>query len=332
MEILERIQLDAQRSMAVYGEPNLFEAELCQALAARSLGPLGDRYRADAEEIERALAGMGHTLPGPVHVAEYPHNSFNAQACRVRNGTLLLVNTGLSILLYEVARAFGAQVVFASLTTDGRIDLQEQTPAMRERAGNAWATLASALARYVLRADFSLDSKQESDVTTRGFMSFVIYRSAMLFAVAHEYGHFLAGHLDRHPGLPTSTEWLRKSRDQEFEADQIAALLSLRVHAQMGELSPTRAANLAVVGPFLFLSVDHMLSRVRDEVCHRARDLIVSDHPPSDIRGAALRALLEDVAGPDSLQMADSTIQALAPQEDQVVEQVRRLMTDQPER
>src|SRR5437660_226463 len=200
--LLRRIREGAERSAAVYGERILLEDHLREAEARQSLGPRADTHGEVASLVEDALADLDFALPGPVHVGEYPHKSFNAQACRMRSGTLILINTGLNMLIFEVALALNTSVLFADVTDSGDIRLQEQSSAMRDRVEKARDKLARALATYVLHTDFRLESKQEIDLTTRGFLSFVEQRSAQIFAVAHEYGHFLAGHLDRPSSSP----------------------------------------------------------------------------------------------------------------------------------
>lgn len=329
--LLRQIREEADRAASAYGESNLLENELREAEARHSLGPLRDGNADAASLIEDALADLGFELPGPVHVDEYPHHSFNAQACRMRHGTLLLINSGLKMLIYDVALALNTSIVFASRTDANTVHLQDRSAAMVEREAKARDTLARALANYVLHTRLSAATKQEVDLTSRGLLSSLMGHSGVIFAVAHEYGHLLAGHLDQPRSSTKHPEWIRKSHDQEFEADQIGALLALRVHNRTISANPTLAANLAAVGPFLFLAIDHLLNRVRAEV-HELSGAIVSDHPPSAIRAAALRTLLSETAGLDSFQVADATVQILAARENEIINQLRGLTRERSSR
>ena len=76
-------------------------------------------------------------------------------------------------------------------------------------------------------------------------------------------------------------------------------------------------------GAFLFFAVDHLLNRIRNEVAEIVRERIVSDHPPSDARAAALRAVLTDLEGSDIFQLADATIPILSGHEDRILNTLR---------
>ncbi|WP_133849261.1 hypothetical protein [Labedaea rhizosphaerae] len=81
-----------------------------------------------------------------------------------------------------------------------------------------------------------------------------------------------------------------------------------------------------MLGTFLFFGVDHLLTRVRDEVPEVGANRIVADHPPSDSRAAALRRTLTELEGPDVFQLADAFLPNLAEQEDRVIESLRTLL------
>jgi hypothetical protein len=326
--LIARITEQAQRSAADYGERNLLPPEPPESRS----GEPRDRYAATSARIERAVRELSGELPGPVYVGEYPHRSFNAEALAARHGTLLLINTGLHYLLVEVALALNTRVRVAERRPDGGYDVQPTTPAMERRRRHADENLVSTLAAYLLHTDPGRGGKQEVDGTTRGALSYLYADAAETFAVAHEYGHFLAGHLrstGRRPGgpLPASTEWLRKSHDQEFEADEIGMLLALKAldHDEQQQ-SPLLRKSIAVTGTFLFFAVDHLLNRVRDEVPELGGAAIVADHPPSDARAAALRRTLTDLEGPDIFQLVDATIPILAEHEGEIIASLRRLL------
>ncbi|GIE94381.1 hypothetical protein [Paractinoplanes rishiriensis] len=308
-QLMARMVAEARRSAADYGEENLMPAQIADA-------PV-DRLAEVSGRIEQALAGLGHELPGPVYVGEYPHHSFNARALAARNGTLLLINTGLHYLLVEVALALNTRVVVAT-PAEGGYTLQPTTEAMLRRRREADATMARSLAAYVLHSDSRRGGKQPVDATARGILSYRYAAAAETFAVAHEYGHFLAGHL---LARPAGDGWLRKSHDQEFEADEIGMLLALAATGDDGF-----DKNITVAGTFLFFAIDHLLNRVRDEVPELDRAAIVADHPPSAVRAATLRRTLTEIEGPDVFQLADATTPVLASAEDAIIHSLRALL------
>ena len=316
------IRESTERAAADWGEDNPF-TDFSDPPLTRPAGTRPDRHAGTAARIEKAIAALGFSLPGPVYVGEYPHQSLNAQACAVKNGTLLLVNVGLPYLLTDVALAFGTHILKAHRNDDGTIEHQQSTEAMRRRADRSDETLANSLATYLLHTNPALGGKQDADMTPRGAMSYAAAGAAITFAVAHEYGHFLADHLNT-----PATGFLKKTHDQELEADEIGMLLSLRaqefdtLHAE-----PFLAKAVAVQGAFLFFAVDHLLNRVRSELPAIFRDRILSDHPPSDRRAARLRQTLIELEGPDILQLADALLPIIASHEDRVITALRNLVT-----
>ena len=318
------IRDQAERTAAIHGEKSLL-ADYTHGVLGQTPPEPRDRYARTADWIETALQALGFDLPGTVYVGEYPHQSFNAQARAMRNGTLLLVNTGLHYLIHEVALALSTSAVIAERTGDGRVRIRKPSRAARRHQTSAATTLANELAAYILHTDSRSGGKQQVDTTARGFLGYLLARSAETFAVAHEYGHYLAGHLNGR--RPDESEWLRKSHEQEFEADEIGMLLTLKAH----ELEPDIAGlsfwkQVAVGGAFLFFGLDHLLNRIRAEVDDLPPALIVADHPPSDARAAALRRTLTELGGPGVFQLADAYFLTLVGHEDRILASVPRLL------
>ncbi|SDG51601.1 hypothetical protein SAMN05216553_108443 [Lentzea fradiae] len=320
-DVVESVRRQLAQAAADYGEKNLLgETPPDDVLSGRH-----DPHARRAEKIESAVRGLGLDLPGPVHLGEWPHHSFNAQARRMRNGTLLLVNVGVPMLLTEVALALSTRVVIVDPEGGGDWP-PRQTETHERRAKQATENLANSLAAYLLYTDSRKGGRQQLDGTGRGAIAFMAADAAQLFAVAHEYGHFLAGHLDQ--PRPTGSEWLRKSHEQEFEADEIGMLLALEVQKADEQIAggPFLRTNIAVLGAFLFFAIDHLLTRVRDEVPELGAHRIVSDHPRSDLRAAALRRTVVELEGPDVFQLADAFVPNLAAQEDHVIASLRSLL------
>ncbi|MBB5956840.1 hypothetical protein FHS29_003433 [Saccharothrix tamanrassetensis] len=326
--ILASVKEQAERSAAEYGEENLLLREMARWQGRESPGRRReDRHAGTSERIEEAVREMGLGSPGPVYVGEYPHHSFNAQALAVKNGTLLLINTGLHYLLVEVALALNTRIVVVDRADDGGFTVPKTSEAVERRQREADENLANSLAAYILYADPRRGGKQQVDGTHRGVLSFLYADAAEKFAIAHEYGHFFAGHLTGR--RPSGDEWLRKSHAQEFEADEIGMLLALKTQqADESVAALSFRKHIAVVGAFLFFAVDHLLNRVRDEVSEVSGDKIVADHPPSDARAAALRRTLTELEGPDVFQLVDAAIPILSEQEDHVIDSLRRLLRE----
>lgn len=319
-DVLASVQRQLAQASADYGDENLFGDAPPPDLLSGLPDPLARR----SALVEGAVRGLGLDLPGPVHLGEWPHQSLNAQARRMRNGTLLLVNVGLRLLLTEVALALSTRIVVVD-TKGGSFRPRERTEGHVRRAERADENLANSLAAYLRYTDPRLGGRQQLDGGSRGALAMMAADAAEMFAVAHEYGHFLAGHLDQ--PRPAGSEWLRKSHEQEYEADEIGMLLALEAQKSDERIAGLSfRKHIAVLGAFLFFAVDHLLTRVRDEVSGVGADRIVTDHPPSDLRAAALRRTVTELEGPDVFQLADAFVPNLASHEDRVIDRLRELL------
>lgn len=271
-------------------------------------------------DILAVLDRSGIPLPTPVYVGQYPHNSFNAQACAVPGGTLILINTGLVTLVHEVAKCWGMSLAPFTRAGDGELSFEQPTAELTRRREEARAVIARAVVAYIFQGDSRLGGRIPLD--SRSASGFHLTRATEWFVISHELGHLLAGHLDVSRTRTGSGELIRKTRSQEFEADEIGALLVLRGLESRDQLR----VNLALAGPFLFFAIDHLVTRVRNEVQDIPEALVVTDHPPSDERAAALRRVFREHAGIGALQFANATISWLSTQEDDILDTVDRLV------
>jgi hypothetical protein len=180
--------------------------------------------------------------------------------------------------------------------------------------------IARAVVAYIFRHDAGLGGRIPADSRTAA--GFHLTKATERFVVSHEFGHILAGHMHGPQAQASSGEFIRKTHAQEFEADEIGALLMLRGLDTDDQLQ----TNLAVAGPFFFFAIDHLVTRVRNEVNDIPEALVVTDHPPSDERAAALRRLFLESAGLGALQFANATVSWLSNQEDEILSQADRLV------
>ncbi len=271
------------------------------------LDPDGENpYAVLNEDVRRIIARSGLPDPGPTLVGEVPHQAYNAKARAVPGGTLILLNTGLNTLLLRVALTLAAGVLPARRDARNRIVAREPTADERRLRGEADAWLAEAVLDYVHQAP-SAPSGLPAYSEEHLLLAEAMWYSAERFVVGHEFGHLLAGHLHGPPGQVDPA--------REFEADEIAMLLVLRV---LEEVEPL-LHGFAVVGPFLFLAVDHLVARVRAALFELPEGLFAATHPPSEVRAGALRAVVEQAADPALLRFADAVVASLSAREDAIL-------------
>ncbi|MFI7066391.1 hypothetical protein ACIBL3_35720 [Kribbella sp. NPDC050124] len=269
-------------------------------------------YDALHEQLRNTLRASGLQVPDAVYVGEYPHHAYNAQARRARNGTLILLNTGLRTLLDRVAVVLSASL----LTVDPDDSRRTEQPTVEQNRlhERARVMLAESVVSYISGGAVDAPARIRLPITERQAFGFLIMRSAEKFTVGHEFGHLLAGHLHAPPGAGVS---------REHEADELATLLLLR---EFAPATPFLTKAITAAGPFLFLAVDHLVRRVQREVFDLPPALLRRTHPPSDQRAAVLRGFFVDHEGPKVLQIADACVSWLSGLEPEIIATARRLL------
>jgi hypothetical protein len=127
----------------------------------------------------------------------------------------------------------------------------------------------------------------------------ILRDSMMCFALAHEYGHVIAGHLSGrtptaalHPHV--DTEALEYSWRQELEADECGLGLSILAMHQLGY----EEVSMRYSGADLYFSAMDIMDRAVSLLEYGdERRRTLGSHPPSDQRRSALRRLIAQNLG-----------------------------------
>jgi hypothetical protein len=285
-----------------------------------------------SEEVELAIKKFGFPpLNADFYAGEFPTGSFNAQACVVSDGILILLNTGLMIFVHKVSKLIMQTLNFADDVKNPRDSFAAVAGAM------SYEEEVDAFAELILGY---LSSEQGWFQRVRRIPAVTSKRAARLhgqvvnsvekFVLAHEYGHAIAGHLSIPRTMTSRTpvgdvELAYKSQAEEFEADRIAALLlmsnaprEIRTRAQLFDVQ------CDIVGPFLFFALDELITRVRREITGLAVASIVTDHPPSQKRMQAVRAYYHGLAGFEVTEIGDVYAKWVAKVGDDVVKGIAR--------
>jgi hypothetical protein len=166
--------------------------------------------------VEAAIARdprYGRNIP-VVAIDEWPTGTLNAESVRFKEGFAVLLNAGSNILFHEVIAAM-------LKNSEGKIESEQLD------------RLATLLVEYANGLNLlSLSAPVIPELEKR--IRLKIYCDALRnFIVAHEYGHILRGHFKDAPIVDSSTsaelkeQFIRKSWDQEFQADDTATELTL---------------------------------------------------------------------------------------------------------
>jgi hypothetical protein len=154
--------------------------------------------------------------------------------------------------------------------------------------------LADVFYAYLVRQDPGLARQFPMPKGRRMVILGAIVSPCEKFAVAHEYGHAIAGHLVKDKQVARETpagnlELIQKSSDQEYEADAIGAKIMVADYDPARERAPYYFDLAARIGGALYLfALDDLLTATGGALTG-PRPTIVSDHPPARERAERLR-------------------------------------------
>jgi hypothetical protein len=244
-----------------------------------------EQTAAEVEVTIRALPGFAQRFHDEVFVGEFPTGSLNGEAVKVDGGYLVLVNSGtLTTLQMVVTYLWG-----------GNPD-DPNSPESVSVADH----VAELLATYIEYGDaFYGPRPVAGGLPAMG--GSLMTAAARKFAVAHEYGHILGGHLSGALGV------LGSDHAQEYEADDIGYRLTLGVARtedvdvaliDAGASATDDERWLAglrqkclIAAPFVLLTIDAMLDRFYKAARQAGRDIGPrDDHPSAEERIGRLLA------------------------------------------
>lgn len=312
--------------------PNGVADDLTALLRSRELilQPILDSIVADMDAClaRLRLQPLGQTFAGLL-----PTGDFNARTASLGCGVLIVVNTGLMMLLHLVVKATSSAMRLSDVAPDGEIipDAFVGPPTMTLDEVRSIAT--TAIVAYLLFGDAALSRRVAAQTGLRSELSSRILRACELFAVAHELGHQACGHLVA-PGSQAlalvpdgrttvdSIEVVSRDWHQEFEADEMAVRIML-AHDEVAVVGM-----LFAMGPAIFFATDMLTARIRQRFLMHIAPALARDHPPSDQRWAAVRALMARSIGSDPLAVADICVSWILGLEEHVGAELRLSMVE----
>lgn len=289
-----------------------------------------------SEEIERSIVKSGLQLNLEFFAGEFPTGSFNAQACVVEDGTLLLVNTGLMVFLHKASKLITHSIEFSDFGDDGKpiFGTTEPTEPGAMTHSEQIEAFAELLLGYLSMREDWIPRVRRIPLATgaKAMLSAMVVHSCEKFVLAHEYGHAIAGHLTAPRTMVSKTpvgdvEFVCKSWSEEFEADLIAAmLLVIETPRQIKTYQDLFTLQFATVGPFFFFALDELITRVALEIKGLAGTSIITDHPPSRQRMQAVREFYQRLGGPAMTEMGDAYAEFVGHLGDDVMEMIAHLL------
>ena len=263
-----------------------------------------------AEETEEVIrTGLSMQPPQNVFAGEFPTGSFNALACPVENGTLILVNTGTMALISKMIRLMVINIFEhligdispGDLFKDEKVDFRFKSGKSPLSVAEVVENIARCVFGYVASDDASILPKLHVLGGPQRISWSNLTIATERFIIAHEYGHAIAGHLDRsrtavHAREIAGLKVYKKAWDDEFEADLIGARLvlhqarnpKLKEGTTLGtkESKELRDASesFAVSGALIFCKLDELVTEVERALYPEDAASAWGDHPPSQQR------------------------------------------------
>lgn len=295
-------------------------------------------------EIRDRLTDKGMTLPLPVFAGQFPHGSFNAQVRPAAGGVLILINSGLFMLIYQMLKIATMATRFTDVNEKGEVLEHPEIHAAVRSPEETTGLLTDCVLAYILHGDSTRARRLPALGGVRQLLLGMVVHACEFFTVAHEFGHVIDGHFSNAEPVfdPEVRTYFHKDHFQEYNADQIAAALmiagvykSVELNIKEHELAQFRLKAMATVaGPFLFFALSHLIDQFR----HRVRSVAtsepaeVSSHPPAQQRSFQLRAYITNKNDAFDFELADRYTEFFTAQIDPIVaEAKRRLGEPKPE-
>lgn len=262
-------------------------------------------------EIEAMLKRAGKPSPTQTLVAEFPTGCFNAQALRTDAGYIVLVNTGLMMLVHQVAKIMSFSVVFSEFGRDGK-PLPGTDRAESEFESQRLPAMLDAIKAYLTYEDPSKARRWPIPGAGKRKVIHSLVHCCEQFVVAHEYAHIISGHFDDTEDKLVITpagniRLLNKTWGEEYEADIVAAeilLSSLPSRIVTGSEDHWRAMNVAA-GSLFFFHLDSMITRASVVLGRSLETDARPSHPPSEERASRLRMFFEEFGGQPILGLSE---------------------------
>jgi hypothetical protein len=305
----------------VFSEKPGFDVEVRKFLmAGQLLQPVLDSL---SEEIHKSANRSQNSIPAETFAGVLPTGAFNAQATAAGGGYLILVNDGLLMFVHQVTKIMAFALRFHDFDNAGRLIEHPEMGFATHTLDEIRAALSEVVYAYLAFEYSAAASRFPAQGGIRGMVASLLRWFVELFAVAHEYGHLIGGHVSpewtkRLEVAGSDVDVLAKKRTDEFEADHLGAQLLI---GASGVASNPALSMSAVAGPLIFFELDSLITRVQLDVFGSDRRVVI-DHPPSNERAESLRPLFEETFGSDAFGLADPAVYWIRETSDDVVSRI----------
>ena len=286
-----------------------------------------------AREVESDIKKIGKELPLPVYADLFPTGSFNAQAVRCKSGVLILLNRGTMMCIHMIVKILcKSTVFFENFSSDGTpINTIEDSNVSNDDLVTA---LSQILLFYLGYIKVPYPSRLTLDSQSKILLVGGILRSAEKFALSHEYGHLIAGHLNQSQSkmiLSKSTvgdiKVIPKSWKQEIEADALALMIMLaQIPKRIDNDFDLFRVQQVFAGPIIYFGIDSLITNIHIKIKRLGELPFSKTHPPSIYRLKYIRDYLFQIGGEKCILLADSYWQILLNLNDAVIKKIDTIL------
>lgn len=280
------------------------------------------------KEIEDALKRLKIKLPNPVFAGEFPTGCFNALAYPYSNGCILLLNTGLTVLLYKFASAISHIIRFASFDASGNAISETIRGKSTLDYVDVILAISNIINEYRLTGSSFAAQRLPAISTQKGAYVGGLTMAANRFVLAHEYGHILLGHT-KSPMLSTyktpvgEINIITESWEKEIEADLKGCEIVLAsVSPSLESSDYLTDISLNIAGTLFFFSLDDIVTRVVETIKDTSLT-VESTHPPSSHRAKLVREYWERHFDSELLSSADKLVESISNIGDDIIARIK---------
>lgn len=288
---------------------NILDGQDLEKIKSELVGEVGfnSLLQEYGKDIENSIGKLGKSIDKNVYIGQFPTGSFNAQVCPVLDGGLILINTGLMMFIYQVAKIMSFSMVAANFDEKG----QPIEKTVKSKSQYSHEQIVSALSEvvlaYLIAGHSTAAQRFPAEGGFRGIIAGNITTAAEKFVIAHEYGHVIAGHLNSPRTIVAKSgvgeiNLISKSWQQEMEADALGAYIMIAGEDRVID-SPEKLFNfqILVAGILFFFSLDDLITSCVEGITGRQDLHIMTDHPPSAVRLKMLQELFKKIGNGDVL-------------------------------
>jgi|GEM_PF-2822670 hypothetical protein len=336
-------------------EPLEFSGRLLEDLIERG-GSEQSTLDKSREEVLSTIDRIRLSFPIPYLLADFPLSyPFNAATVLRREGALVLVNRGLTDMIWFAANLFVSTVGIQFMDGTAEVGTMDPMPFSKE---GITASFAEVILAYLQHKNAHAAGHLLPQFgRKRSIVVAYLMNESIKFVIAHEFAHIIAGHLTndvRSPGSSDKDDLVAQVVIQVFkslERDSLSHRLTRRGSASVGqqwvkEIDADQAGlrilfaalgslegerklfidarkplfEFIAAAPFFLFGLYGLIGEVEKARVGLKGRILLSDHPPVELRVEFVKMTYKSWGMPQLPRMANQILDWIASVQESVVE------------